>query len=210
MNDEISPANSPASESTAVKRLVDNWVYGGALAGVMLVGLAPVLTLGWKPAEQLAFMALPVYMLHQYEEHDADKFRHFMNVTMANGRDAMTRMAVFVINVFGVWLPLAICIAFVRIEGSGYGAFAGWLLAVNAALHVITALRSKSYNPGLVTAVILFFPLAFILLSVVWNEASPIQLFLSFLLAIAIHAAIMIYMKLRLANLPPAGAKPAN
>lgn len=210
MSDETSPAISTASGSTAVKRLINNWVYGGALAGVMLAALAPVLTLGWKPAEQLAFLALPVYMLHQYEEHDADKFRHFMNLTMANGRDAMTRMAVFVINVFGVWLPLAVCIALVRLDGAGYGAFAGWLLAVNATLHVATALRSKSYNPGLVTAVILFFPLAFTLLSVVWNEASLMQLFLSFLLAIAIHAAIMIYMRARIAKLPPAGAKPAN
>lgn len=204
------PEVSPAPEDTAVRRLVNNWVYGGALAGIMFAGLAPALTLGWSPVEQLAYMALPAYMLHQYEEHDADRFRKFMNLTMANGRDAMSRLAVFVINIFCVWLPLAVCITLVRLESPGYAAFAGWLLAVNAVLHVITALRGKCYDPGLVTAIILFLPLAVTLLSLSWSEASVIQLSLALVLAVAIHAAIMIYMRTRIARLPPAGRKGAT
>ena len=42
-------------------------------------------------------------MLHQYEEHDNDRFRIFMNRILAGGHDALTHPAVFIINVPGVW-----------------------------------------------------------------------------------------------------------
>ena len=75
-------------------------------------------------------------------------FRHYMNQTMAGGRDAMTPLAVFVINVFGVWLTLAVCIAVMRAHGAGYGAFAGWLMLVNAVLHVSRPCAAKPIIPG--------------------------------------------------------------
>ena len=192
---------SVAAPSTRAERLVGNWVYGGALAGVMLLGLTPVLTQGWSAAEVLVFLALPVYMIHQYEEHDDDRFRRFMNLTMAGGRDAMTPLAVFVINIFGVWLPLSLCIVLMRGNGPGLGAFAGWLLVVNALLHVVTALHSRSYNPGLITAVLLFIPLGAAVLASIWTAASALQIVTALVLAVAVHAAIMIHMKRRIASL---------
>lgn len=192
---------SKAAPTTRAERLVGNWVYGGALAGLMLLGLTPVLTQGWPMAEVLVFLALPLYMVHQYEEHDDDRFRRFMNQTMAGGRDAMTPLAVFVINVFGVWLTLALCTVLTRANGGGFGAFAAWLVLVNAVLHIITALRSRSYNPGLVTAVVLFLPLGVAILAAIWHEASATQLIVGLLLSVALHAAIMIHMKRRIARL---------
>lgn len=120
MSDVRSSNNGLPSKNTLASRIVNNWVYGGALAGIMMMGLTPVLTAGWSSAETLVFLSLPTYMLHQYEEHDDDRFRRFMNLTMAKGHEAMTRLAVFVINIFGVWLPLAACIALARIDGAGF------------------------------------------------------------------------------------------
>jgi len=190
-----------AVPTTRAERLVGNWVYGGALAGLLLLGLTPVLTQGWPLAEVLAFLALPIYMVHQYEEHDDDRFRRFMNQTMAAGRDAMTPLAVFVINVFGIWLTLALCIVLMRANGAGYGAFAAWLVLVNAVLHIVTALRGRSYNPGLVTAVLLFVPLGIAILAAIWHAASATQIIVGLLLSVAIHATIMIHMKRRIAHL---------
>jgi hypothetical protein len=200
MATSIQTAEPDATLPSRAGRLVHNWVYGGSLAGVMLLGLAPTLTRDWPAADVLIFLTLPVYMVHQYEEHDADRFRHYMNLTMAGGRDAMTPLAVFVINIFGVWLPLAACIAVTRSFGSGFGAFAGWLIIVNALLHVISALREKAYNPGLVTAVCLFLPLGIALLAALWDQATNLELGAGLVLAIALHAAIMIYMKRRIAQ----------
>ena len=60
-------------------RLIKNWVYGGALAGALLLLLAPTLTHGWPVALRATFWMLPIYMLHQYEEHDKDRFRLAIN-----------------------------------------------------------------------------------------------------------------------------------
>lgn len=203
MHGNGSAESGPAPASTRTGRLMDNWVYGGALAGILLLCLAPVLTQGWATAAILVFLTLPAYMIHQYEEHDADRFRSFVNETMAGGRNAMTQPAVFVINIFGVWMPLAVCISLTRLDGVGYGAFAGWLLLINAFLHAVTAVRGKGYNPGLATAIAMFVPLGIAVLAAVWAQASTVQLAGGFILSLAIHAAIMIYMKRRIAQLPP-------
>jgi hypothetical protein len=53
-----------------IQRLVANWVYGGVLAGVLLLVLSPLLIGSWSTALALTFLHLPAYMLHQYEETD--------------------------------------------------------------------------------------------------------------------------------------------
>jgi hypothetical protein len=84
-------------------RLRDNWVYGGFLAALMLLALTPVLASRWSVALLLIWLQLPAYMLHQYEEHDDDRFRRFVNATIGNGEDVLTRFDTFVINIAGVW-----------------------------------------------------------------------------------------------------------
>ena len=103
-----------------IHRLVINWVYGGFLAGLLLVLLAPLLVHGWPPALAAAFFCLPAYMLHQYEEHDNDRFRIFMNRMLADGHDALTLPAVFIINVPGVWGVIAFHF------GSRFGSIPAW------------------------------------------------------------------------------------
>ena len=96
-----------------LKRLISNWVYGGFLAGILILCLTPVLARGWPNALLATFLCLPVYMLHQYEEHDNDRFRAFVNRLLGRGREALTPLAVFITNIIGVWAVLgaAFCLA---------------------------------------------------------------------------------------------------
>jgi Protein of unknown function with HXXEE motif len=180
------------------QRLVQNWVYGGALAGLLLLAMSPVLTQGWSVAGTLIFLTLPTYMIHQYEEHDGDRFRLYMNATLANGKNALTPEAVFVINIAGVWMPLAACVMLAQWLGVGYGMFAGWLIIVNALLHAAPAIATRSYNPGLLTAILLFLPLGLAVVATTWPQASLAQCAAGLALAVALHGAIMVYMKVRL------------
>ena len=134
---------------TAFGRIKQNWVYGGALAGVLLFLLAPVLVAGWDRAATLAYLALPVYMLHQFEEHDDDRFRRFVNAVVGHGREALSVTAVVWINFAGVWLLLGAVIWAARLVGPGWAAAAGWLVLVNGLLHVAQAVALRRYNPGL-------------------------------------------------------------
>src|ERR1039457_2011248 len=80
-------------------RLIANWVYGGFLAGLLLLLLTPVLVHSWPVSLVTTFLCLPVYMVHQYEEHDNDRFRLFVNQKIGKRRVGLSPLAVFVINV---------------------------------------------------------------------------------------------------------------
>jgi hypothetical protein len=139
-------------------RLVINWVYGGFLAGLLLVLLAPLFVRGWPPALAATFLCLPAYMLHQYEEHDNDRFRIFMNRILADGHDALTLPAVFIINVPGVWGVIALSLWLAFWVNPGLALIAVYLPLINAAIHIAHAVMMRIYNPGLVSAIVLFLP----------------------------------------------------
>lgn len=142
-----------------IHRLVINWVYGGFLAGLLLVLLAPLFVHSWPPALAAAFFCLPAYMLHQYEEHDNDRFRIFMNRILADGHDVLTLPAVFIINVPGVWGVIALSIWLAFWVNPGLALIAVYLPLLNALIHIAHAIITRSYNPGLVSAIVLFLPL---------------------------------------------------
>lgn len=140
-------------------RLVANWVYGGFLAGLLLLLLTPVLSRSWPTALVVTFLCLPVYMLHQYEEHDDDRFRLFVNQKIGEGRVGLSRLAVFVINVPGVWGMVEISLALAATVSVGFGLIAIYLVLLNGMIHIVQAVVSRGYNPGLGTAIALFLPL---------------------------------------------------
>lgn len=70
---------------TMLQRLISYWVYGGVLAGVLLLALSPLLLAGWSMSLAATFLLLPAYMIHQYEEHDRDRFRLLLNETIGKG-----------------------------------------------------------------------------------------------------------------------------
>lgn len=141
-----------------LRRLIDNWVYGGFLAGLLLLALTPALAHNWSPALTLVFLVLPIYMLHQYEEHDADRFHRKINQIFGKGHDVLPSSAIFVINIPVVWGVNAASFAAATTD-IGWGLIALYTLIANAFVHIAQAAATRSYNPGLVTAIVLFLPL---------------------------------------------------
>jgi hypothetical protein len=140
-------------------RLYRNWVYGGFLAGGLILCLSPLILRGWSWPMIAIFLQLPAYMLHQYEEHDADRFGRFVNALLGGGRTVLSSAAIFVINVPGVWGVNAISIWLAATQNIGFGLVGIYLTLVNAVVHIIPTIRLRRYNPGLVTGIILFLPL---------------------------------------------------
>jgi hypothetical protein len=177
-------------------RLVANWVYGGALAGVLLFALAPLITGSWSVALGTTFLLLPAYMVHQYEEHDDDRFRRFINRTIGQGQDVLSPLAVFIVNVPGVWGVIATSLYLAAAVDIGFALIAAYLTLVNAAVHVLPALIRRRYNPGTVTALVLFVPLGTLC---VWRVqlagggTVPYHL-LGLVAAIGIHVALVIHV----------------
>jgi Protein of unknown function with HXXEE motif len=180
-------------------RLIANWVYGGFVAGLLLLLLTPVLVRSWPAPLVATFLCLPVYMIHQYEEHDNDRFRLFVNQKIGKGRVGLSPLAVFVINVPGVWGMVGMSLALAATVSVGFGLVAIYLVLLNGTIHVVQAVISPGYNPGLGTAITLFLPLGGYGIAAIHQAGSGSFLMhmTGALAAIAIHAAIIVHVMRR-------------
>ena len=176
-------------------RLIANWVYGGFMAGLLLLLLAPVLARSWPAPLVATFLCLPVYMVHQYEEHDHDRFRLFVNQQIGKG-EVLTPLAVFVINVPGVWGIIGLSFALAATVRVGFGLMAAYLVVVNGAIHVIHAVIKRGYNPGLGTAIVLFLPLGGYGIAAIQQAGggTAVMHMVGAGTAVAIHAAIIVHV----------------
>ncbi len=192
-----------------IARLTGSWVYGGALAGVLLLILYPLLTDGWADTLQLTFLFLPLYMLHQYEEHDADRFRLFFNATLGHGREVLTPAAVFIVNMPGVWGVIALATYLSAWVEPGLGLIAVYLAVVNAVVHIVHAAFFRRYNPGLGSAVAVFLPVgAYTIVQFNAAGAGGWQWqAIGIATAVAIHAVIVVYAKVRERHLVASGPR---
>lgn len=167
-------------------RLFQNWAYATPPIALLLVGLYPFI--GQAIAFPV-FLSLPVYMIHQYEEHDGDRFAIFLNGMMGSERKGLSPADVWIINVIFVWF-LLLGAFYAASFSAGWGVLAAYLLAINGVVHIAWAIAFKSYNPGLWTSIALFLPLAmWIFLTV---PASAVIHIVSALIVIVLHAAIIL------------------
>ncbi|HVZ84990.1 MAG TPA: HXXEE domain-containing protein [Terracidiphilus sp.] len=181
-----------------IDRLLRFWVYGGALCGLLLAAITPVLARGWPLGLLAVWLQLPLYMLHQYEEHDDNRFAEFVNRHMAHGRRALTPASVFLINVPGVWGVVAVSWMLAATVRPGLGLIAIDLTLVNALAHIGGLIMLRVYNPGVITAVIGFIPIGgWALWCVQRTRPSLADHALGIGIALAIHIAIVIFVRRR-------------
>ncbi|WP_413988511.1 HXXEE domain-containing protein [Labrys okinawensis] len=116
----------------------------------------------------LAWAATAAYLVHQFEEHGIDArgtpyaFRGSLCATFGfPDANACPIPETFItaVNIPVVWLAGPISALLGRHRPAIALSYFG-VPAVNAAVHLGPALVSGSYNPGLVTAVLLFLPLS--------------------------------------------------
>jgi hypothetical protein len=185
---------------TRLERLQKYWVYGGFLAGLLLLVLAPLLLAGWDFASVVAFLVLPVYMIHQYEEHDDDRFHRFVVEEIGKGRDVLPTPAIFLINIGAVWALMAVIVWLMRRFDPGFAVVAGYVVLVNGLVHVAAWAALRRYNPGLLTGIVLFLPLGVVVLA---TAPAGVGLhFFGLVLVIGIHLAIVLDARRKLATAP--------
>src|SRR5688572_6310314 len=124
----------------------------------------------WRDMGWLTWAAVFAYLLHQFEEHGIDAqgnayaFRGFLcgELGFVDPKSCLIPLAfITTVNVAAVWIagPLSAVLAS-RWPVIGLSFFA--IPAGNLFAHLIPAVLSQSYNPGLVTALALFLPLSLI------------------------------------------------
>lgn len=131
-----------------------NWAKA---APALAVVTAVLLFLLFKPSNPLfwAFVNIPLYLLHQTEEHLwPGGFKDYMNHVvnhLPEGGESLTDAKVFWINILLVWFafPVFAALAFWNI---GFGLLIIVFSAINCLTHIGMAFRKRQWNPGLVMA----------------------------------------------------------
>lgn len=178
------------------------WPYAALFAAVFLLALLPFVAAHVGVALTLVFIQLPIYMIHQWEEHTGDRFRQYANRTVGGGREALTPAATFWINSLGVWgVDLAALYLAWKVETAA-GLVAGYLAVVNAVLHIGPAIVRREYNPGLVTAAGLFLPFGGWCVWQVGSDCGWLPHVIGLAAAVGVHVVVVGWVASRLARLP--------
>ena len=143
---------------TKIQRLYMGWVYGGFLFSFILIAFTPLLLGTYSILQILLYLHLPIYMIHQYEEHDDNRFKAFVDEIF--GYDSLDQRVIFIINVLGVWCLFSALILLSSFLHVGFGLGIAYLTIINAVSHVGAGIKLKAYNPGLITSLVLFIPLS--------------------------------------------------
>ena len=135
-----------------------NWSRGTVPMASVLLALSPFLRRGLGKGAFAIFLQLPLYMVHQYEEHGHGAFKAYANEKILRGRATATDGDIFVINIVGVWVADLIALYRARSRGPAAGLLAPYLSLTNSLVHLVPALKSRTYNPGAWTAGLLLLP----------------------------------------------------
>lgn len=188
--------------------LIDEWQwpYAGTLTAVFLLALLPVWWDATDTALALVYAALPLYMLHQLEEHAGDRFRLNLNATIGGGVEALTRPATFWFNAGPVWIVDVVVIWLAYDVDLAIGLLPIYLIGVNALVHIATAVATRAYNPGLWTAILVFVPFS-VWAAIEISDASGAGVgwqLAALGFAIGVHAVIALHLRARVSSLAAA------
>ena|SRR5215203_513060 len=109
----------------------------------------PVLLTADNAPLVLACTLLPVYMIHQYEEHAHGRFVAFFNATIGGGREVLMKVLAFWINVLDVWLLFLVSFYLAKYVALGFALVPVYLVLVNGITDLVTTVLLRRYNPGL-------------------------------------------------------------
>lgn len=185
---------APVDDGSTGWRLAhDRWVNAALAMAIVQMAAAPLILGLLTPAQLLVFLHSPGYMLHQVEEHLDDRFRSFVNDRMFGGVNAMTTRFIVWVNCVWVWglnlLALLAAILFDPATGAGLVLVAPYAMLINGLGHAAMAVRHRSYNPGLVSSLVVFLPLAAATLWVVPGTVA--QHVFAIAVVVALHGAIL-------------------
>lgn len=149
--------------------IVRDWQKSLPVLCVVVLAIWIALFRDHPAGEQAMFTALLlIYMLHQIEEHLwPGGFRQFTNAhVFKSGNDnwPVDIGGVALINIGFVWLPVSLAVLYpeaLRWVGLGWIG----LTLINALTHIVSTIRLRIYNPGLITSIVLFLPFTIFVLA---------------------------------------------
>ncbi len=175
------------------------WSRSTVLIVPILLLLSPLLYAQLGPLFW-TFFQLPIYMIHQYEEHAHGAFKAYINKML--GKNAITDLDIAKINIGEIWLLFIILLLLAVYIAPGFGLIPVYLVLFNAITHIAMAIRRREYNPGLWTSLGLFLPISIgSVLSIQSALALPTwQHIIALFLVVGVHADLILRIRRNIRN----------
>lgn len=138
-----------------IKKLAENQNWAKATPVLAIVSAVLLIIFTRSQPIFWALVNIPLYFLHQTEEHLwPGGFKRYVNTVvnkLPEGEEKLTDIKVFWVNILLVWIAFIIfgALSFWHI---GFGLVLIIFSIINCLTHVGMALRKKEWNPGLVMA----------------------------------------------------------
>lgn len=174
---------------------VQNWSRVALPAGVVLAATIATLTVGGNEREAMVALLLPIYMVHQYEEHAHGRFIAFVNEHVGKGLPILTVESVFWINILLVWVLFVAISAVTAWVSPILVLIPIYATLLNGIVHIATTAKLRVYNPGLFTSIALFVPWC-VACAWVWTRQVDrpwLATVIGLIGAVAVHAILIVY-----------------
>lgn len=175
--------------------IVENWSRMSLPFAVLTLCSLPIFLTASNVSLILLYTLLPVYIIHQYEEHAHGRFVEFFNSAMGRGYGVLTSVSAFWINILEVWLAFLVSFYLAKYVALGIASVPIYLTIINGFTHVVASIALRRYNPGLYTSLLLFLPWGFFLL-IYLNVITRFSLFfngIGLLTSVLGHIVIVVY-----------------
>jgi hypothetical protein len=149
-------------------------------------------------------MQLPIYLLHQFEEHVYPGKAFINSVAFKSAQDnyPLNSADVFWINILAIWFLFPVGAVLAQNVSLGYGVLLPIFGLFNASLHIVFFVLKKRYNPGLLVSVLLNYPTGIYTLYVLWqkNITNTFNVSMALVVTVVSHAGIIIFAKNKMAE----------
>jgi hypothetical protein len=182
-----------------------NWLYTNwAKLSVLFAIAITLLVIYFVKLENtvlfLIWIQIPIYLLHQFEEHARNGFKNYINKKVFHvqeGEYPLNDKNIFWINIPIIWIlmPIFAGLSSVNIM---FGLWIPYFAVFNSLSHVIFSIRNREYNPGLIVSLILGIPVGIYALIIFYFyiDVPAITSIISIFFAILLHIIVFGYIRM--------------
>ena len=185
--------------------MMTNWLYKNwAKLSVLLVIAITLLVIYFIKLENtvlfLIWIQIPIYLLHQFEEHWRNGFKNYINkkvFQVQEGEYPLNDKNIFWINIPIIWILMPI-FAGLSSMNIMFGLWIPYFAVFNSLSHVVFSIRNREYNPGLIVSLILGIPLGIYALIIFYSyiAVTAINSIISIFFGILLHIIVFGYIRM--------------
>ncbi len=177
-----------------VSWIYKNWAKLSLFLGVITAVLIYIFINPHNLLLFLIWLQLPIYLLHQFEEHNWNGFKNYVNrnvFKVKEGNFPLNDKIIFWVNIPIIWIvmPIFSYLSFINIM---FGLWIPYFAVFNSLSHVVVSARNREYNPGLIISLILGIPAGIYALIIIYSYIQVPALIsaLSILFAVLLHVIV--------------------